>query len=217
MRRAGRPRVVVTAGPTREKIDPVRFISNYSTGVFGYAIARAACSRGCRVTLISGPTHLKPPIGVDTIMVETASEMKRAVEKASARADCVIMTAAVSDWRPVRVSVRKIKRRAGRINLELAANPDILAGLRPKLGKRTCIAGFALETEDLEKNAAGKLRKKGLDMIVANIAGPGRSPFGDSRPDILILDRFGGKARISGKTKRLAAKIILDKALSFNI
>jgi phosphopantothenoylcysteine decarboxylase/phosphopantothenate--cysteine ligase len=209
--------VVVTAGPTREKIDPVRFISNYSTGRFGYEIARQARSMGCRVILISGPTGLKPPSGVKVINVESTAEMKKAAEKASAGAGYIIMAAAVSDWRLRSPSAGKIKRGSGRIRLELVENPDIVAGLRKKLGKGTCIVGFALETGSVEKNAAEKLARKGLDIVVANGMGARSSPFGDNNTNILIMDRLGKRTEVRGKTKRQAAKIILDKAFDFNI
>lgn len=217
MRKIAKPVVVVTAGPTREKIDPVRFISNYSTGRFGYEIAREASSRGCRVTLISGPTNLKSPRGVKIVNVESAADMKAAAEKASASADCVIMAAAVSDWRARSPAARKIKRGSGRMVLELVENPDIVAGLRNRVGRRTCIVGFALETEALEKNAARKLAKKELDIIVANAIGERSTPFGDNNINIMIIDRSGNKTKVTGKTKRQAAKIILDKAFGFNI
>lgn len=213
----GRPRVVVTAGPTREKIDPIRFISNCSTGVFGYEIAEEAARRGCRVTLISGPTNLAAPRGVKTINVESAAEMKRATEQASKRADCLIMAAAVSDWRARFPSTKKLKRGAGGKTLELVENPDILAGIGKKRHKGLCLVGFALETDRLEKNAISKMKAKGLDMIVANRASARPGPFGYNNINIAIFDRVGRRLRVRGVNKRKAAKIILDRAFSFNI
>jgi phosphopantothenoylcysteine decarboxylase/phosphopantothenate--cysteine ligase len=221
--------VVVTAGPTRERIDPVRFISNYSTGAFGYEIAREAAARGYRVTLVSGPVSLEPPGGVSVVNVESARQMKDAVEKAVKGADCLVMAAAVSDWKARRPAARKLKRGAGRAALELVENPDIVAGIGRRRGReaggvagkgpggRLRIVGFALETDDLEKNALAKLRKKGLDVIVANSAGARSNPFGYNRVDIVILDRAGRRTRVRGSTKAEAAKIILDRAFGFNI
>ena len=209
--------IVVTAGPTREKIDPVRFISNYSTGTFGYEIAKEAARRGCRVTLVSGPTCLESPPGIRTVRVESAREMKTAVERALKGADCLIMAAAVSDWRAARPSAKKLKRGSGRPSLELVENPDILAAIAARKIDGLKLVGFALETEALEKNAMEKLRKKGLDMIIANAAGERSAPFGDNNINIMIFDSYGRRARVRGATKRQAAKIILDKVFGFNI
>ena len=178
------------------RIDPVRFISNYSTGTFGYAIAEEAAKRGCRVRLISGPTDLSDPDGVKTVRVETAAEMKREVDKAVRRADCLIMAAAVSDWRVRRPSARKIKRRPGRMALDLVQNPDIIGSIGQDRKKGLFLVGFALETGSLEANALKKLCKKGLDMIVANALGKKAPIFGDNIIDIVIIDRLGNRTRI---------------------
>jgi phosphopantothenoylcysteine decarboxylase/phosphopantothenate--cysteine ligase len=214
---AKRARIVVTAGPTREKIDPVRFISNYSTGVFGYEIAKEASRRGCRVTLVSGPTALENPPFVKMIKVKSALEMKAAVEKAVKGADCLIMAAAVSDWRVERPSAKKLKRGSGKISLRLVENPDILAGIATNDKRKLLLVGFALETGVAERNALKKLKQKKLDMIVANSIGKGSDPFGYNNTDIMIYDKRGGVVSLHGATKRKAAKIILDKAFSFNI
>jgi phosphopantothenoylcysteine decarboxylase/phosphopantothenate--cysteine ligase len=216
-RGSGRCSIVITAGPTREKIDPVRFISNYSTGMFGYEIAKEAARRGCKVTLVSGPTCLESPAGIRTVRVESAAEMEQAVRQALKGACCLIMAAAVSDWRVKRVSDRKLKRGSGRATLQLVENQDILAAIGRERRKGLFLAGFALETEAAEKNALKKMRAKRLDMIVANAVGAKISPFGDNKINIMILDRLGGKAIVRGATKRQAAKIILDKAFGFNI
>jgi phosphopantothenoylcysteine decarboxylase/phosphopantothenate--cysteine ligase len=208
--------ILVTAGPTRERIDPIRFISNYSTGTFGYEIAKEAGRRGHAVTLISGPTALEIPKGVKSVRVESALDMKRAVERAFAKADCIIMAAAVSDWRVRDVVSAKMKRRSGRKRLELAENPDILAELGKKKGGKVLV-GFALETEDLEKNALKKLREKNLDLIVANRLNRKSTVFGDRFLDILMLDRFLNKKTLSRKSKKEAAKIILDKVEEFTL
>lgn len=208
-------RILVTAGPTREKIDPVRYISNYSTGIFGYEIARAAKSRGLSVTLVSGPTLLAAPEGVKFVSVESAGDMRSAVLKFIKRSDCVIMAAAVTDWRPRYFARRKMKKFGVR-NIELVENPDILAEIS-RLKKRRVAVGFALETENLEKNALKKLKDKNLDIIVANRLTPKRSVFGNKALDAVVIDRFGNRTRIFNKRKSKLAEIILDKALKFRI
>jgi len=208
-------KILVTAGPTREKIDPVRFISNYSTGTFGYEIAREAVRRGHDVTLVSGPTHLKAPDGAKLVKVESALEMRREVMRRAQSAGCVIMAAAVCDWRARKPSPGKIKRR-GRIRaLELEENPDILAGLGAK--KRGVLVGFALETERLEKNALAKLKKKNLDIIVANRIAAKSGVFGPGLTDVLIIDRFHGRGIYRRRTKKELAEIILDKVSKIKI
>jgi len=204
--------ILISAGPTREKIDPIRFISNYSTGTFGYELAGEALRRGNSVTLVSGPTCLKAPRGVKFIGVESAREMRRAIKKEAAKSDCIIMAAAVSDWRPRTPCGKKIKRRAGKMTLELAENPDILKELGRK--KRGALVGFALETDNLERNALKKLKEKNLDLIIANRLTGKDSLFGEKPVSILMIDRFGNKAILPRKTKKSLAKIILDKAFS---
>ena len=210
------PVILIAAGPTREKIDPVRFISNYSTGKFGYALADEAIRLGARVILVSGPTHLEAPQGVKLIYVESALDMRKAMLSELSKADYIIMSAAVSDWRLKTVSSRKIKRSSGKITLELVENPDILSEICARKAGRV-VAGFALETENLENNALKKLFNKNADIIVAN-ALKRRSPaFGDNNTDIVMIDRLGNKLRVRNRSKRDMAKIILDKILSFNI
>ncbi|MCM8761080.1 MAG: hypothetical protein NC938_06935 [Candidatus Omnitrophica bacterium] len=211
-----KPAIIITAGPTREKIDPVRFISNYSTGFFGYEIAKQAFARGFRTTLISGPTHLKPPSGVKFIAVESALDMRRAVLNELRRTDYLIMAAAVSDWRPAAFAKNKIKKNGPVFTLKLRTNPDIVAEA-VKIKKPAMVVGFSLETESLAHNASEKLKEKGLDIIVANRILPAASPFGDNINDIMIIDRFGNKHLYHRKSKQTMAKIILDKVLRFNI
>lgn len=182
---AGRT-VVVSAGGTHEPIDPVRFVGNRSSGLMGYAIARAARDRGASVRLVTGPSALAPPGGMDVIPVETALDMLAAVERATADADALVMAAAVADFRPAAPADRKIKKRSGQDELDVSftRNPDILASIdRPGLIK----IGFAAETEDLVVNAVAKLRAKGLAMIVANdaVATIGRA---DSEATFLLPD-----------------------------
>ena len=160
--------MLITAGPTREPIDPVRFISNRSSGKMGYALAQAARDRGAKVTLITGPTSIAPPSGCDVIPVETADEMSKAVSERAPSQDIIIMAAAVADFSPMTVDVSKIKRKEAPISLELKPTPDILKGLRSVTD--AFLVGFALETGNGEKNALKKLKDKHLDAIVLNYA-----------------------------------------------
>jgi len=161
---------LITAGPTREYLDPVRYISNASSGKMGYVLAEVAQRRGAEVILISGPTDIKPPEGVNTIFVESALDMEKEVAKYVPRSDVVIASAAVSDYRPEKREKEKIKTNLQRKSINLIRNPDILG----RLGKQKnakCLVGFALETRDLEKNAREKMKMKNLDMIIANTPG----------------------------------------------
>jgi len=209
------PLVLVTAGPTRERIDPVRFISNHSTGTFGYAIAQEARNRGCRVVLVTGPVSVKSPPGIKTIHIESAAEMQKAVLSWAGRADYVFMAAAVSDWRAVKPARTKIKKAGRRLLLELEENPDILKTLGKQRNYR--LVGFALETARLEERAAEKLKSKNLDMIVANKLVKGSKLFGDNKIDVVIMDRYGSRCIYKSLSKGRLAKIILDKAFGFNI
>jgi phosphopantothenoylcysteine decarboxylase/phosphopantothenate--cysteine ligase len=168
---AGR-RVVVTAGPTREIIDPVRYLTNRSSGKMGFAVARAARSAGADVTLIAGPVSLATPPGVKRIDVESAADMLAAAETAVDGADIFIAAAAVADYRPVHPSGRKIKKTSENLALELTRNPDVLATVAAR-GNRPFVVGFAAETDEVEANALKKLQAKNLDMIAANRVGPG--------------------------------------------
>lgn len=161
-----RLRILITAGPTREHLDPVRFLSNGSTGRMGFAVAEAAAGRGHRVTLVAGPVEVPTPRGVRRVDVTSADEMARAVRRSFPRADALVMTAAVADFTPVKRARGKI-RRAGSMTLRLKPTPDIVGGLAKKKGRRV-IVGFALETGGSLAPARKKLRKKGLDVIVAN-------------------------------------------------
>ena len=169
--------ILITAGGTREYIDPVRFISNASSGRMGYTLTRAALKAGHEVTLITAPTTLKPPAGAKVVPVQTAAEMFKAVRKHFPECDCLIMAAAVSDYTPVRPSKTKLKKRSGKLTLELKPTPDILkwAGKQGRVGrahhKPKVIVGFALEDRDLRANAERKMREKHLDMIIANTPG----------------------------------------------
>jgi len=170
-------RILITAGGTREYIDPVRFISNASSGRMGYALARAALKAGHQVTLITAPTALKPPAGAMVIAVESAAQMFKAVKEHFADCDCLIMAAAVADYTPVRPSRTKLKKQAAKLTLELKPTVDILkwAGRQGRVcnahHKPKVLVGFALEDQDLRVNAERKMREKRLDMIVANSPG----------------------------------------------
>lgn len=200
--------ILVTAGPTREYIDPVRFISNASTGLMGYAIAREAQRRGHRVTLVSGPTNLVSPRGVRYISATSSSDIKEAVNKNFKGADCVIMAAAVSDFRPSERKKSKIKKEKKFI-LELEKTADILAELGKKK-RNKILVGFALETDNLASNAKKKLKDKNLDMIIANIIDK-NSPFGEGEKDVVIIERAGATTKLNGISKERIAKIILNK------
>jgi phosphopantothenoylcysteine decarboxylase/phosphopantothenate--cysteine ligase len=202
--------VLVTAGPTVEDIDPVRFVSNRSTGAMGYRLAEAARDRGATVVLVSGPTSLAPPFGVEVLAVRSAEDMQRAVADRVAPATVVIAAAAVSDYRPSGASASKVKKTDGPVTLELVPNPDILKGLGREKGARL-LGGFAAETEDLVGNARKKLDAKNLDLIVANdVAAPGAG-FGGETNAVVLLRRGGGRVDVPLASKREIAERILDE------
>ncbi|NLH50831.1 MAG: bifunctional phosphopantothenoylcysteine decarboxylase/phosphopantothenate--cysteine ligase CoaBC [Myxococcales bacterium] len=202
-------KIVVTAGPTREPLDPVRFLSNRSSGRMGYAIARAAAARGAEVTLVSGPTHLPCPNGVLRFEVETADEMLAATKKAFAKADSLIMAAAVADFKPRQSHDTKLPKATFASHLELEKNPDIVATLAAKKGKRF-IAGFAAETGEAVAKAREKLKRKGLDAILANdVAEPGIG-FEAAENEVRILFADGREAALPRMEKEALAFAILD-------
>jgi len=207
-------RFLITAGPNREPLDPVRYISNRSSGKMGYALARAALRRGAEVALVSGPTALEPPAGARTIAVSTAAEMRDAVLKEFAACSAVIMAAAVSDYRPLLRAEKKIKRGKGSIEITLEPNPDILKELgQIKDGK--ILVGFAAETEELSANAAKKLREKNLDMIIANNVTQEGSGFDGDTNIATILDRSGAAKALPLMSKDDLAERIFDHYLAF--
>jgi phosphopantothenoylcysteine decarboxylase/phosphopantothenate--cysteine ligase len=200
--------VLVTAGPTREFIDAVRFISNPSTGKMGYALAAAARDRGAAVILISGPTQLAPPWGVKLVSVVSAGDMHRAVTEHIDRSDIVIMAAAVSDFKPLRTSDRKIKKEDAAQTLQLERTGDILLELGKAGGKRLLV-GFAAETDDVEQNAVKKLKDKHLDMIVVNdLLGSG-SGFGVDTNAVTIIDRAGKRTEVPTSPKTQVAASVM--------
>ena len=205
--------VLVTAGPTEEPIDPVRYVSNRSSGAMGYRLAEAARDRGARVILVSGPTALAAPHGVNLVAVRSAEEMQQAVAAHVAAATVVIAAAAVSDYRPAQASPSKLKKRDGPLGLELVRTPDILKGLGESKGGRLLV-GFAAETEDLVANARRKLEAKNLDLIVANdVAAPGAG-FGVATNTVVLLRRDGRSRDVPLATKREVAEEILDEIVA---
>jgi phosphopantothenoylcysteine decarboxylase/phosphopantothenate--cysteine ligase len=204
-------RVVVTAGPTREPLDPVRFISNPSSGKMGFAVARVAARRGAEVVLVSGPVELSDPPGVRTVRVSTAEEMARAVDEATDDLDLFVGAAAVSDFRPKSPSPSKKKKTEEDEELVLTRTPDILAGLGRRYSGETrapVLVGFAAETDALLSNARKKLAAKQCDLIVANEVGRAGAGFGGDRNRVVLVGP-GERADIEG-TKEEVAEAILD-------
>jgi phosphopantothenoylcysteine decarboxylase/phosphopantothenate--cysteine ligase len=201
-------RVLVTAGPTREKVDPVRYLGNRSSGKMGYAVADALRGEGAEVTLVSGPVALATPQGVTRIDVESANDMLAAVEASVANADIFVACAAVADYRPVEPAERKIKKNAApSLTLELERNPDILATVAARTDAPFCV-GFAAETDDVAAYARGKLQAKGLDMIAANLVG---ESLGFERDDNALLVMWpGGETALPTQSKSRLAKALVD-------
>jgi phosphopantothenoylcysteine decarboxylase/phosphopantothenate--cysteine ligase len=202
-------RIVVSAGPTREAIDPVRFLSNHSSGKMGYAIARVARRRGAEVTLVSGPVHLAAPPGVRMVPVGSAREMAAALEREFATATVLIMAAAVADYRPTSALDRKLKKSSARLALDLVRNPDIVSTLARRKGGRL-VVGFAAETHDVRSEALRKLREKGLDLIVANDVTAAGAGFGSDTNLVRLLDAAGVDEALPLLPKDAVAARILD-------
>ncbi len=206
--------LLITAGPTREPIDPVRFLSNYSTGVLGHLLVAEARRRGHHIVFVTGPTGYPPPRGAKTIAVETALQMQAALEREFPAVDGVIMAAAVADFRPIRALPQKIKRSgvAGGLKLwrlDLVENPDLVAGLAARR-TRQVIVGFALETTRALANARAKLRNKQLDAIVLTQMNGRRAPFGETTVDGAIVQRGGAARPFRRLAKPALARRILD-------
>jgi len=208
-------KVLITAGPTEEPLDPVRCITNLSSGKMGYALALAARQRGAEVTLISGPTRITPPMVDKLIFVRTALEMYQAVMDHYQKASVIIKAAAVADYRPKFMASEKIKKDKGLTGIELARNPDIIAAIGAKK-KKGILVGFAMETEDLLVNARKKLASKGLDMIVANSLKEEGAGFRTDTNIITIIDRNGNTVALDKMTKKDAAHKILDHIKTLN-
>ena len=206
---AGVP-VLVTAGPTREPLDPVRFLSNPSSGRMGFALAEAARDRGAEVTLIAGPTELAPPAGVRCVRIGTAQELQQAMEESLDGARVVVMAAAVADQRPAQAAPQKVKKTDGPETLQLVRTPDILAALGARYAnepRRPLLVGFAAETERVEEHAREKLQRKNLDLIVANDVSQQGAGFSSEVNRVVVLDREGGRAELSGSKLFVAHRI----------
>jgi phosphopantothenoylcysteine decarboxylase/phosphopantothenate--cysteine ligase len=204
--------ILITAGPTQEPLDPVRFISNRSSGKMGYALAQAAADRGADVVLVSGPVHLPVPNGVSLVPVRTAEEMLAKVFENLERATIIIKAAAVADYHLANVPPQKMKKTAARLSLELDPTPDILAELGRKRGDRLLI-GFAAETDNLEREAKRKLETKNCDMVVANLVGEGIG-FETDENEVSLALRTGEFLRLPRASKRELADRIFDEALN---
>ncbi|TYP60001.1 bifunctional phosphopantothenoylcysteine decarboxylase/phosphopantothenate--cysteine ligase CoaBC [Thermosediminibacter litoriperuensis] len=208
-------KILITAGPTREPIDPVRFISNRSSGKMGYALAEAAVERGGEVILISGPTSLPRPAGLyKYVAVETTLEMQEQVLKFFSWCDVVIKAAAVADFRPKNYSEQKIKKKDEGLVLELEKNPDILKELGEKKEKQILV-GFAAETEDIQKNALEKLNRKNLDLVVVNDVTVEGAGFGVDTNIVKIIHRNGEIEELPKMTKKEVAHAILDRVVQY--
>lgn len=203
-------KVLITAGPTQEPIDPVRYITNHSSGKMGYSLAKASRDRGAKVTLISGPTNLERPKGMKVVDILTATQMYEAVLEHFDEADIIIKAAAVADYRPKEVSDNKIKKRDSDLSIELFRNTDILLELG-KMKKNKVLVGFAAETKDLLENAKGKINRKNLDIIVANNISEAGAGFKGDTNIVSIIDSFGNTEKYDKMKKEDISDIILDK------
>jgi phosphopantothenoylcysteine decarboxylase/phosphopantothenate--cysteine ligase len=208
--------VVITAGPTQEPLDPVRFVSNRSSGKMGYALAEAASERGARVILVAGPTQLSDPAGVTVEHVQTAVEMRRAVFQHLGQATIIVKAAAVADYHVPVVPHHKIKKTATRLSLELDPTPDILAELGQKKGDRLLI-GFAAETENLVEEARRKLQTKHCDMVVGNLVGQDGTGFESDQNEVVLVLRTGETIPVPRAPKREIADRIFDQVLRLRL
>ena len=207
-------KVLLTAGPTRESLDPVRFITNRSTGKMGYALAKAARSLGAEVVLVSGPSALAEPMGVKVLQVESAQKMYDAVHEHQAESDVIIMSAAVADYRPANFSDKKIKKKEGDMSLPMERTRDILASVGEIKRNDQMLIGFALETHDAMENAKGKLERKNLDMIVLNSLQDEGAGFGHDTNRITLIPKAGEIQQIPLKDKTSLAHDILRFVVS---
>lgn len=201
-------RLLVTAGPTREHLDPVRFLSNRSTGKMGFAIAQCAAARGHAVTLVAGPVALPTPAGVRRVDIVSARDLLAAVEASLDACDALVMCAAVADWRPKRASAAKLKKRDMSATLELESNPDILATIRSRKGERLFV-GFAAETGDPRPEGRRKLADKGLDLLVANDVSQADAGFAVDTNRVTLIPRHGNEETLPLLSKREVAELIM--------
>ncbi len=204
--------ILITAGPTREAIDPVRYLTNRSSGKMGYSIAQAAADHGHRVILISGVTNLDVPHGVDYVPVESAQEMYEAVQHWINQAQIAIFAAAVADYRPANVPDQKIKKTGDTMTLELVKTPDILGSAREKFNYTGTLIGFAAETENVESNARGKLERKGCDLVIANDVSRKDIGFDSNENEVLLVFPHHTEPLPKDSKKHLA-HLILEQAL----
>lgn len=202
-------RLLVSAGPTREYLDPVRFISNPSSGRMGYAVAQAGRDRGAAVTLVSGPVNLEPPYGVEVIGIESALELRQAMLDRATESDALVMTAAVADYRPETYVRQKVPKGPEALSLKLIRNPDILAELGRR-NPRPILVGFAMETEAGRERALAKVREKHLDFICLNFPTQEATPFGGDYNQITLVFPDGKIEELSRMSKLAAADVILD-------
>jgi phosphopantothenoylcysteine decarboxylase/phosphopantothenate--cysteine ligase len=208
--------VLITAGPTQEPLDPVRFISNRSSGKMGYALAEAAAARGAKVILVSGPVNLRAPQGVEVIPVRTASEMRERVFERMAAADIIVKAAAVADYFLAQAPQHKVKKTAARISLELDPTPDILSELGRKKGDRLLI-GFAAETQNMQQEARRKLESKNCDMVVGNLVSSSEIGFESEDNEVVLALRTGELIAVPRAPKRQIADRIFDEALKLRL
>jgi len=208
--------ILITAGPTQEPLDPVRYISNRSSGKMGYALADAAAARGARVILISGPVHLPPPRGVEVVGVRTAAEMRDQVMRHLPAAGIVIKAAAVADFHLDKVPDHKVKKTAARISLELDPTVDILAELGRKKGDFLLI-GFAAETQNLQAESRRKLESKNCDMVVGNLVGGSDLGFESDENEVVLTLRTGETIALPRASKRAIADRIFDEVLNLRL
>ncbi len=207
-------KVLVSAGPTIEKIDPIRFITNRSTGKMGYAIAKKAAELGAEVTLVSGPTQLEPPKGVTFVGVETAVEMYDAIMKVMELQDIIIKTAAVADYRPKEVATEKIKKSDGELSMFFTRNPDILKSIGERKTHQVLV-GFAAETMNVLAYAKRKIEQKHLDFIVANDVSQSGAGFGTDTNIVTLIDKEGNAVDYDQRSKEAVAEIVLEKAMTY--
>ncbi|MCZ2156854.1 MAG: bifunctional phosphopantothenoylcysteine decarboxylase/phosphopantothenate--cysteine ligase CoaBC [Bryobacterales bacterium] len=207
--------VLVTAGPTQEPLDPVRFLTNRSSGKMGYALAEAAAARGARVILISGPVSLSAPAGVETIRVRTARQMRDAVIGRLGDASIIIKAAAVADYYVESVPEQKIKKSAGHLVLELDRTPDILAEVGRRRTESQLVIGFAAETQDLVNKARAKLSEKNCDIVVGNLVGDSRLGFDTEENEVTLVTKNGDVIPVDAAPKQAIAHLIYDEALRY--
>lgn len=208
--------VLVTAGPTQEALDPVRYLTNHSTGKMGYAIADRARARGARVTLVSGPAALTPPEGVEFVPVVSARDMERAVLERLPRQDLIVKAAAVGDYRPAEEAGDKLKKKDGEMSVALVRNPDILAEIGARKEARQTVCGFSMETRDLLQNSRAKLEKKNCDLMVANNLKTKGAGFAGDTNVVTLLYRDGRTEELDLMRKELLADLLLDRLLALH-